>query len=88
VFDLNLRSSCLCMLLALVMALSTYSLFSHSDRDEKTTRVCVFHSQPPENISFLFSEQDCVGCSCNSSVGGNSFGANTGDCLLVLNTDP
>ena len=61
---------------------------SHSNKDEKTTRVCVFHSQPLENISFLFSEQDCMGCSCISGVGGNSFGADTGDCLLVLNTDP
>ena len=67
------RSSCFC---------------SHSDRDEKTTRVCVFYSQPLEKISFLFPEQDCMGCSCNCGVGGNLFGADTGDSLFCLNTDP
>jgi len=63
---------------------------SHSDRDEKTTRVCVFYSQPLENIhvSFFFPEQDCTGCSCNCGVGGNLFGADTGDSLFCLNTDP
>ena len=54
-----------------------FRLCSHGDRDGKTTGLCVFQSQPLKNISFLFLEQYCMECSCNSDVGGNSFGSVT-----------
>ena len=62
-----------------------YGFCSLCDRNGKTISLFLFHSQPLENKSFCLSRQDRMVCSCNSCESGNLLGADTDECLLVLN---